>query len=360
LPVVEGNWRRTVFAYSSLIIEFRMMTVTSRFLSLGILPLAVQICWAAALLTVATARAEEFEAVNSRASGDYVRKTLRGGAFVPESYVFAKGGYWSGPLNDASIDKMEFMDIARTIAVPLANEGYLPTANQNKTKLLLVVYWGTTYAPEHASDSNAYNFANQKAADEHQSNQRLLDAERTEGSASKQPVNGSSSEVRQAKTLAAMDADELSASLSVAGAENQTRDQANMRNAAMLGYDSEWKELTNGLGGPAHDFRKSAMVAELEEDRYFVVIMAYDYQLLVGEKKHKLLWETRFSIRQHNHAFDKQLASMTAQAAKFFGRDSNGLTHKPLPEGHVEIGGVRNLGDVPVDQVKAKPQGSDK
>lgn len=138
-------------------------------------------------------------------------------------------------------------------------------------------------------------------------------------------------------------------------AENHTRDEANARNAEMLGYDSEWNEVMGGLSGPAQDFKKAKLVSELEEDRYFVVIMAYDYQLLVKEKMHKLLWETRFSIRQHNHAFNQQLASMAAQASNFFGQDSNGLTHKPLPEGRVEIGGVRNLGDVPEDQVKQGP-----
>jgi len=38
-----------------------------------------------------------------------------------------------------------------------------------------------------------------------------------------------------------------------------------------------------------------------------VVLMAYDFQLLWKEKKHKLLWETRFSIRQRHNDFDRQL-----------------------------------------------------
>jgi hypothetical protein len=120
----------------------------------------------------------------------------------------------------------------------------------------------------------------------------------------------------------------------------------------MLGYDSEWNELMGSIGGPARDFRKTKLIDELEENRYFVVIMAYDYQLLVKEKKHKLLWETRYSIRQRTHGFNQQLAAMTVEASKFFGQDSNGLTRKPLPEGHVDIGGVRNLGTIPADQVK--------
>jgi len=308
--------------------------------------LCVQALWAGVLVTGPSARGEEFEAVASKVSRDYVRKKAADGSFVAESYAFAKGGYWSGPFADSTIDKMDFMDIARTIAVPLARQDYYPTADQKTTNLLLVVYWGTTYAPEHASESNAYSLMQKKATDEHQANQAEIDAEMAAAG------NQEDAQVRAAKVLEAQSADELSSSLAVAQAENRTRDKANWRNATMLGYDSEWNALMVGLSGPAQDFKKTQMIAELEEARYFVVVMAYDYQLLVKEKKHKLVWETRFSIRQHNHAFDQQLASMVLQASKFFGQDSNGLARKPLPEGHVEIGGVRNLGDISEDQVK--------
>lgn len=291
-----------------------------------------------------SARGEEFEAVSSKVSRGYVRKKASDGSFVPESYAFAKGGYWSGPILDPTIDKMDFMDIARTISVPLASQNYIPTNDPKTTKLLLVVYWGTTFAPEHASESNEYIQAQKRAETERESYQTLQDAERASG------TTANDAQVRAAKVLNAQDGDAYSSSLSVIQAENQTRDDADMRNAQMLGYDSEWNELVGGLGGPAHDLKKSAMITELEEDRYFVVVMAYDYQLLVSSKKHKLLWETRFSIRQHTHAFNQQLMAMTVQASIFFGQDSNGLTRKLLPEGHVEIGEVTNLGVIPKAQ----------
>jgi hypothetical protein len=85
---------------------------------------------------------------------------------------------------------------------------------------------------------------------------------------------------------------------------------------------------------------------EIEQNRYFVVLMAYDFQLLYKEKKHKLLWETRFSIRQRNHEFDKDLPSMAQYASQYFGQDSNGLIHKEIPLGRVDIGQVKSLGDV--------------
>ena len=225
--------------------------------------------------------------------------------------------------------------------------------DQKTTGLLLVIYWGTTYAPEHANESNAYNLAQKKASEEHQSNQAEVDAELA--AAGKGASTATDAQVRAAKVMEAQSADALSSSLAVAQAENRSRDEANVRNASMLGYDSEWNALMGGLIGLAQDFKKAKLVAELEEARYFVVVMAYDYQLLVREKKHSLLWETRFSIRQRNHAFDQQLPAMTVQASKFFGQESNGLTRRPLPEGHVEVGYVKDLGNIPGDQIKAAP-----
>jgi hypothetical protein len=297
-------------------------------------------------MAVPATTAEDYESVSARASRDYIRKKATDGSFVPESYAFAKGGFWSGPMFDPTIDKMSFMDIARTIAVPLAYQNYLPTSDAKNTQLLLVIYWGTTFAPEKANESNAYYLAQKKAAEEHQSNQTLLDMERASG-LNQSAGPASDGEVRAAKLINAQDGDDLSASLGVMQTENEFRDQANRRNAQMLGYDSEWNQVMGGLSGPSQDLKKSAMITELEEERYFVVVMAYDYQLLVSSKKHKLLWEIRYSIRQHTHGFNQQLFAMTVQASKLFGQDSGGLTRKPLPEGQVDVGQVKSLGIVP-------------
>jgi hypothetical protein len=38
---------------------------------------------------------------------------------------------------------------------------------------------------------------------------------------------------------------------------------------------------------------------------------------------------------------------MAAYAAQYFGQDTHGLTHRPIPEGRVEVGDIKNLGTVP-------------
>jgi hypothetical protein len=110
----------------------------------------------------------------------------------------------------------------------------------------------------------------------------------------------------------------------------------------MLGYDSWWAETAQYDGTPLQ-FRRQDMMGELEERRYFVVLMAYDFQKMWRQKKAKLLWETRFSIREQGNDFRRQLPAMAGSAAAYFGRDSGKLVHTELPEGHVDVGTIKQI-----------------
>jgi hypothetical protein len=96
-------------------------------------------------------------AVASKVSDDYVRTKLPDGSFPTEYYAFGEGGHWGGEINDASIDKLRFLDVAHMIAEPLASRNYLPSKDPKNAKLLIMVYWGTTAVPGPTSDSVAYD-----------------------------------------------------------------------------------------------------------------------------------------------------------------------------------------------------------
>lgn len=299
---------------------------------------------AACLVTAAvSAKAEIVEAIEAKASSDYVRKKLPDGTFATESYVFGKGDNLGGARVDPTIDNMDFMDVAKIIAVPLAEQHYLPTTDPKTTKLLIMVYWGTTRPAESDANSSSTHLAIE--ANQRQSNARiaLKDA-------------ASASEIRSAqRDLMAANDELLTANIGIQ-AENQRREDADMRTATLLGYDSWWIATNAAMDGSPLGRRKADLKLELENDRYFVVLSAFDYQTLVSKKKMKFLWEVRFSIREQSNQFDKSLASMAAGAAKYFGRDSNGLHHDDVPEGRIEIGDVKNLGVVPEPQAE-KPRG---
>ena len=286
-------------------------------------------------LLVSQARADESEgidgitAVAARTSRDYVRARRPDGSFQPEYYSFGAGGKWGGELSDVTIDKLRFLDVAHVIAVPLAGQRYFPGTDPKKTSLLIMVYWGTTAVPEPADNSMAYsNYNNAEAA-------------------YRQAMNPHNPEPGMAQNAVIA---EWSAAMTVVNIENQLRTQANWRNAAMLGYDSAGvigTEYGNHVRGSALGVERDDLVTEIEENRYFVVLMAYDFQLLWKQKKHKLLWETRFSIRERAHQFDRDLPAMAQYASQYFGQDSHGLIRKDVPLGRVEIGEAKSLGTLP-------------
>ena len=251
--------------------------------------------------------AEGITAVCSRVSKDYVRSRLPDGSFEPEDYALGKGGRLDGSVRDPSIDDSRFIDIARAVAGPLAAQNYLPAKKLDSEKLLIMVYWGTTIVPDPMSRSPAWTGLNNqidKSTDTQQLGQLYTD--------------------------------------------DILRKRIDVRNSQLLGYDSD---VSLGFGNGGHtgmsrDVHNDELLAELEDSRYFVVLLAFDFQAFRTEKKHKLLWETRFSIQEARNLFDKALPVMAQRASAYFGRDSHGLVRTKVPEGKVLIGETRSLGEV--------------
>jgi hypothetical protein len=268
---------------------------------------------------VAADAVDGITAVSSKVTKDYVRTKLSDGSFQPELYAFGKGGKWSGEVSDSTIDTLNFVDIAKVIAVPLAAQRYLPAGDPGKTKLLIMVYWGTTAVPGTTSASSAYNhFGSAQVTLQFDLN----------------PLN----KVPVAIQNAAIS--DFSAATLMLNIENRKNDRTDFANALMLGYDSPGligTEKADYVRGTAFQTDRDDLYREIEENRYFVVLMAYDFQLLWKERKHKLLWETRFSISERRNQFDKALPVMARYASQYFGQASDGLVRTRVPEGNVDV-----------------------
>jgi len=187
-----------------------------------------------------------------------------------------------------------------------------------------MVYWGTTAVPPpYAEDPLYQNF--QHAIEEY----RILMA----SGAADEAINVYYSGLQQLNI------------------ENGIRDRLNYKNAKMLGYDTESSSLVATDYGAhvaetAIGVDQRDQVAEIEDNRYFVVLMAYDFQLLWKQKKHVLLWETRFSVSEKHNAFDKALPFMAQYASKYFGQATDGILRTRVLDGHVDIGDLKSLGVV--------------
>jgi hypothetical protein len=309
----------------------------------AIRPLRGALCLAAAFGAAMPARADaggEIAAVSSQVSPGYSRVRRADGSFQPETYTFGEGGRLAGALRDETIDKLSFLDVAKVIAGPLERRNYVPVEDRNpeKTQLLIMVYWGATVGTSDASDSFQYE------------NLQRDQRSKAPAAAASPPTAagaGPSANARARQSAATQNSLQSveDGAMAAVLAENWQRDQADMRNAMLLGYDSALAE-TSGVGSTPLTRRHEDLLADVEESRYFVVLMAYDYQAMWTKKKHRLLWVTRFSVRERGADFERILPSMVDYASGYFGQETHGLLRRALPEGHVEIGETKSLGPV--------------
>jgi hypothetical protein len=232
---------------------------------------------------------EKLTAVSSRVFNGYERATREDGSFRPETYGFAVGGNIVGRgrcTADASIDAITFAEIEAVIVGPLASQHYVPSDDPGKAELLILVSWGRTIG---SSAFNATNFAYEQ-------------------------------------------------------------DATDAGNARLLGIDSG-RVFSVDFNDSVRSYLLKSVHADLTDavraDRYFVILQAFECRSAFAGSHPKLLWETRLSLSQRRHDFREDLPKMVEVAAHFFGQDTDGVVIKPIPEGRVEMGAPRSLGDVP-------------
>jgi len=290
-------------------------------------------------------------AVYSSVSPYYTRTTLPGGGFKPETYAFGEGGSQS-PMRDLSFDKLTFMDVAKTVAPHLATKGYLPCAKSDpaQANLLIMVYWGLTVGTDNASSSAQYQIA-QSFVPPPQAPVAAIPVVNADGDMQGMLADPATSGRGAEALIAGIVADQansaLQQSMIIAGSANRQRDRQDTENASILGYVHEMRRVEGYQNSAAFRQRRQDILDEIEESRYYVVLMAYDFQELRQNKQKKILWETRLSIRERGSDFSQELAAMVASASRYFGENSDGLKRKSLREGRIDLGELKVIGIEP-------------
>lgn len=235
---------------------------------------------------------EKLTAVSSTAHNGYVRSRMADGSFRPETFAFGEGGVTNVfTIRDPTIEDESFTDIAKMLAGPLASQNYVRALDANSTDLLIMVYWGETTGSVNTRDG-------------------------------------------------------------------ALRDMLNFANARLLGFDSEGSIQAMSDASTVFFGRsfRSAMLdnvhgdvlSAIEVNRYYVILRAFDFQAAWKHRRMKMLWETRFSLSERQHDFERDLPGMAQNAALYFGRDSFGLVLKPIPDGRVQVGEAKAVDDQPV------------
>ena len=287
------------------------------------------------LVAVATARATNeniVTAVYSHTYNGYQRPKAADGTFAREYYALANGSYLPGVGADASIDKVKFPQIAGLTAGLLAAHNYLLAQDAKQAQFLLVITWGKTIP---LNDDVYRNIQESFFV----AMNRVMQARGTSGrfNSMTQPV----------KPQSFAEADEAEAALAQLSMANNMRLKADEHNAQLLGYVDEINERDTparfaGAGSLFDDLNE-----DIENERYFFVISAYDFPTAVKTGKRKLLWATRVSVQAQGNKFNETAAYMLAKASKYFGENSGRLIRQYDPEGKVTLGDLKFVGIVP-------------
>ena len=276
-------------------------------------------------------RATDPVAVSSTSSEDYARQKFGPGAPKPESYLFFQGKFFGGTTRDPNLEHAQFNDIAKILAQNLVKQNYFPTKDQKNADLLLVVHWGTTTVYE--DPNQQFNLENKNAEISKYNAAVAAAAAPSDNILANRPPDQSA----------------LNQQLAISDLESGAQQNSVATNAQLLGFrrdlNKEQNQATASSSGMTTD--EIALRLLLSEERYFVILMAYDFHTMKKGGKPQLLWSTRFSIRSAGNSFTGSLPAMGKAAADYFGHALDGLKFErpDVPKGKVDVGIPKVVGD---------------
>jgi len=277
-------------------------------------------------------------AVFSAVYNGYERPKAADGSFEPQYYALANGIFTPGLSVDNSIDKIKFPQVAGLVAQFLALRNYRLAKESKQTDFLLIISWGKTMPFNDSVGRESRNSAISALND-----YKRMTHEAQEGGAARGPDGAAS----PAMILAQEAQNNLQNELYQMQAFSDMRRNADERNARLLGYVDEINRRNNVSLLAGNETAYYDLISDLENERYYIVISAYDFKTAVKEGKRKLLWATRVSIQASGNRFNEAAGLMLAKASKYFGQNSGRLIQEFERTGNVRLGELQVVGIVP-------------
>ena len=263
------------------------------------------------------ASAANFVILKAWASDEYLKERAQNPNKKIQTYQFFEGNHFKGKSRDKGVEEMSFNDLIIDLAQHLVKQDFYPASKLGEGDLLIVVHYGAT--------------------DFEEDQMELMGIESLED-ISTTPREGMAIGSVEAYDL--MDA--LNSALGMQHTINSGNSMTRAEKAQILGLDDIYDK-------PSHMTSDYEYEQMMREARYFVVLMAYDYQLRrKGESK--LLWSTRYNIRSAGQSYEAAITQMNAVGSDYFGKKFDRLTRKRLDDkSSVEIGDIEVIENVSSD-----------
>ena len=249
-------------------------------------------------------------AIKAEAAADFLKEREKNGSATPMTYQMAKGKFYRGGMNDSRMVEFTFQDIVNDMATHLRRQKFLPHQGPGAGDLLIVVHYGVTEYEESLMELMGYT------------------SEEEMGLSGEFEFSG-----------IAPDAASMNAISDVSFNQNTT-DTLNESNQRSMAHKAKLLGMEEAFGFYTNKQDEYELKSMLDEERYFIILMAYGVADL-KRNEHKLLWTTRYSIRAIGQPFDEAIQGMNTIASDYFGKNFKGLHFKRLSDkSQVEIGDI--------------------
>ena len=274
------------------------------------------------LLLAAPVFADDHVTVVADASDAYLERRAGGGGKRVETYVIMETRPYGSTTADASLMKFGIRDIAKVLAPELARARYYPAVDLKKADLILAVHWGATTPRETTDDMLANTSVGLSLP-------------------SRQEQQESAGLAADMNVVIAQQArfQDLERSTDLFGG-NMGESIA----SDLLGYTSELRKLTRT---PFATPTEEMLLSDLTNERYFVIVNAYDLRAPhVPGKRPRPVWTIHLNMRSAGQDFSKALARMSNVAVDYFGQRVDGVTtvRPSVHKSDVIIGPVTIIG----------------
>lgn len=241
--------------------------------------------------------------VASSASEEYQKRRESPEGLVPETYHIMKGRFFGAIQKDGSLEDTSFETLAEALKMELVKQQYYPARSFKEGDLLIVVHWGATEPPVDEDEE----FGTEDPEDT-----ELVDDEPFAEEAPLESVENWD----EATALSQRPIDER-----------------------VLGFDKASDDNSLSI------VERQRLLAQYHTERYFFILMAYDWQKKIKTGESELLWSTRFSLNSSGTNFVDSFPALFRGARDYFGVDLDGMarTETNYGEGEVSMGEVEVL-----------------
>ena len=256
--------------------------------------------------------------LKAQASEDFVKARALDPTKKIQTYQFMKGNVHIGFTSDPKMKTVPFEGILHDLALNLQKEGFYLHKDKSKGDLLIVVHYGVTDVEISYEEFMGYS------------------SEADYGLTDEVFSAGAGGEAIDFATIDAINSASFNLGSSATGASANR--QGEYYKAELLGMERAYSDKISST--EEHDLKSM-----LAEERYFLVLMAYDYEKFKNAEA-VLLWSTRYSVRTLGQSFEEAIKDLNFIASDYFGKNIDGLTkHRVTDESRVEMGEIEVLKD---------------